>query len=139
MVEYTMERAKYGCFSVLTLLGGGIAGFYYGLANAKGQQVDKNLEAVLLCAPTIIGGRVGYMNAEYNLNDPQVRMEAQRQLDKKAEELRGRIPDYAIENAKSNAQQLVSNPANHAIFLGIVNAAVTGAGYFIGHLVGKNS
>jgi len=58
-----------GCASSLICLGGLVGGIYYGMANAKGTQVDTSVAMACKYAPTVTNGLFGFLTGVVLSND----------------------------------------------------------------------
>lgn len=121
----TNERAKLGCFSMISLLGCFGTGFYRGLHNN-----DPNLQInnILMYAFPLVQGYVSNQMAHDVKADPSTLAE----LESKVDERFSNVPWQVREQAKEQSRGCMT--VGWAVMGTALGAAVEGAGYYIGTL-----
>ena len=129
MPEITGKRVAMGCANLVTMIGGFGLGIYYGIAKSKGIS-DPPGKEILLYAPTFFGGVLGYAGSSDITSDSKALEEAKDMSKKFGRKMNPNLPGDLVDRVVD--AQKAPSPIAGGVVGAIINAAVTGVGYFIG-------
>lgn len=128
MPEVTAKRGCLGCLNLITIVGGAIAGAYYGFNEAKGI----NVPSAMLYGPAIFGGLIGTIAGADLASDPKAMEEmAPRDL---PSSLTSNLSSAEVERARESAKSCAAGcgPWTSGIGTALLVGACTAAGYWVG-------